>query len=268
MGRFQVPWREIDIQKADQLGIQIVRRRSGGGTVYHDPGNWNFCFLRGERELHRKENLEYVQAVLADQGIPISINERFDLTYLTDNGVKKVSGSAFKQQKDRSYHHATLLVDAKIEDLKGVLGTSSSLQVSGKGIKSHPSPVTNLLNHHEMSYGQWCKQWMKVFEIDYELSEVSSENSSELLEEVEALKNWSWLWGETPENEISFNEQNYWIKNKNGLILETNSELNSLVGLELKNQNCEKVENLLPLWEGLGESQVRILTNLLKKPNS
>ncbi|CAM9925400.1 unnamed protein product, partial [Chrysoparadoxa australica] len=212
MGRFQVPWREIDLVKADALKLLLVRRRSGGGTVYHDPGNWNFCFLRGDRELHREENLDMVIEVLKILGVSTHRNNRFDLTYHLEGSdgfeVKKVSGSAFKQQKDRSYHHATLLVDANLKSLKGTLGTRKGLNVEGKGIASHPSPVINLNDVCEtLHFENWIEEWKRFFhcsgpEVFLEESEVSLEK--------EALSDWGWLWGETPENRVVFKENGQW----------------------------------------------------------
>ena len=41
LGRFQNPWIECDIANIKRDNIHLVRRQSGGGTVYHDLGNIN-----------------------------------------------------------------------------------------------------------------------------------------------------------------------------------------------------------------------------------
>lgn len=263
MGRFQVPWREVDLIKAEEKNIQLVRRRSGGGTVYHDLGNWNFCFLKGERELSRVENLELVVEVLKGLGVTVRSNDRYDLVFDTAEGPMKVSGSAFKQQKDRSYHHATLLVNAELQNLKGVLGHSCRLEVLGKGIKSHPSPVINLGNITNIHYEDWCNQWKRIFEVSD--VEVLREDLEAVEIEREELRSWEWLWGETPENEVHLDSGNLTLKTKKGLVVEASPELKVLVGLRVKNQNCEKLNLLKSAWDGLCEEQVKILINLLKK---
>lgn len=72
-----------------------------------------------------------------------------------------VSGSAFKLVNARAYHHGTMLIDAKLGNLRGLLGTSKVRDFSAlshsplliflrqetlitKGVASVPSPVKNL----------------------------------------------------------------------------------------------------------------------------
>ena len=44
-GKNQNTIEEINQDGVDKLGVQVVRRFSGGGAVYHDMGNICFCFI-------------------------------------------------------------------------------------------------------------------------------------------------------------------------------------------------------------------------------
>ena len=203
LGRFQVPWREINFLKLVELNagredskIQVVRRRSGGGTVYHDRGNWNFCFVSKDRELNRLEHLGVIQRAMGSFNISLNINERFDLVFEKEDKNYKVSGCAFKQKRETSLHHGTLLIHADLGALKGILGQPKEWTLEGKGVKSTPSPVCNLAE--EGFTGSYDLFFLRVCEqLSCEFSELGYDEIDQ--KEVQALKSWDWLWGETPE---------------------------------------------------------------------
>lgn len=207
-GRFQVPWREMNFHAPRFLELTYVRRRSGGGTVYHDLGNWNFCIVRKGRELNRIKNLELIISVLKILGVEVSYNDRFDLVFKDKSDQDlKVSGSAFKQTKNMNLHHGTLLVEASLKDLKGTLGVTDGWELTGKGIASHPSPVTNLNEHgHNLTFDKWINAWLSFFELKPENHSPPSFSQLQSIEEERcALKSWQWRWGETPHHNISWN---------------------------------------------------------------
>lgn len=45
VGNFQNICREVHVETLQRLGIPVVRRMSGGGTVYHDLGNVNYTYI-------------------------------------------------------------------------------------------------------------------------------------------------------------------------------------------------------------------------------
>ena len=80
IGRHQNPWLECNIQECQKKGVAIVRRKSGGGTVYHDSGNLNCSFLKKRELYNRKQNLEFViSALKARWNIDLSLNKREDI---------------------------------------------------------------------------------------------------------------------------------------------------------------------------------------------
>lgn len=266
-GRFQIPWKEINFKKTNLESIPYVRRRSGGGTVYHDHGNWNFCIISKGRSLRREENLSLICDVLKDLGVIVRPNERFDLVYVGGQGqVKKVSGSAFKQTKDMSLHHGTLLMEAQLSDLKGSLGTTQGWQIEGKGINSVPSPVTNLFDHFSpFSFDEWCEAWRNKLTPHSACEELGASELSDVIEEANALDDWSWRWGETPHHKVYWEES--WVEIKKGIVAKhklANSQLD-LTGQKVCSFGRDELALLLKDCEPFEREQLEYLLSDKKR---
>jgi len=139
LGRYQNPWLECDLAALRADGVALARRQSGGGTVWHDPGNLCFTFFGPSDGFDRHENIRTVIRALASLGIPAETNDRLDLLLKG----KKISGSAFRQTAAGSFHHGTLLIRSDLARLSRYLQGDAGLTES-KGIKSVRSAVANL----------------------------------------------------------------------------------------------------------------------------
>lgn len=89
IGRHQNPWLEANFGPLNDLGIEVARRNSGGGTVYHDKGNLNLTFFTPRERYNRKQNLELISSALhREWGLKTEINNREDIVI---DGMYKVS---------------------------------------------------------------------------------------------------------------------------------------------------------------------------------
>jgi len=142
MGRNQDVYSEVDVDFCSTHNIPVFKRLSGGGTVYHDSGNLNYCFMSnripGESPLNNDFLLPIVK-VLADLGIDIEIGKRNDLWL---PGGNKVSGTASHIGKTRILHHGTLLYDADLD----MLGKSLSCDKEVKKSRCIASVHSNVIN--------------------------------------------------------------------------------------------------------------------------
>lgn len=94
IGRHQNPWTECNLSGMRRLGIPLARRRSGGGTVYHDLGNLNMTFFASKKAYDRQRNLKVVTEALRRlrPELVVQSTERFDILL---NGHYKISGRTF-----------------------------------------------------------------------------------------------------------------------------------------------------------------------------
>lgn len=242
VGRNQNPFKECNLKLLARDGIPFVRRKSGGGTVYHDMGNTNYSIMMPREVFDRRTNVELICRALHELDIPASVNERHDI--VVDG--KKISGSAFKLIQHRAYHHGTMLIDTDLSSLGQYLKVDRTSLVT-KGVASVRSPVTRLReSSFTIDHLSFCEatrtEFLKRYAYDTWRQNMEGEPitvDEEMIEGLEAvkairddMKTWEWMYGQTPEfsyqleKAFSWGTVNLTIKSKEGLI--THVDLDSM----------------------------------------
>ena len=139
IGRFQNPHSECNLPAMEKDGVQLVRRQSGGGAVYHDRGNLCYTLIGNKDEATKEENFDLIVEALARLGITSEQSGRNDILM----GGKKISGNAFQNTKTKFTHHGTLLVTSDLSVMANYL-TPSETKLASKAVKSVASRVGNL----------------------------------------------------------------------------------------------------------------------------
>lgn len=138
-GRNQNPSNECRLDLMGELGVLPVRRKTGGGAVFHDLQNLNFSFIVPQNYYDRVTSMQIVARALQSCGIDAAVNGRNDITV---DGCK-VSGNAYLSKDGVCLHHGTLLIAADTEKMERLL-TVGAEKFAGKGIRSVKSRVKNL----------------------------------------------------------------------------------------------------------------------------
>ena len=145
VGANQVINNEVNVDFCKEQNIQLFRRVSGGGAVYHDFGNLNYSFI-SNKDIKTltlgSDFLNPIVTVLESLNIQVEIGSRKDL-WLKDGF--KISGTASHFSKNRVLQHGTLLYDTDIFKLQTSLNSLQKDETL-KGTASVPSPVKNLRN--------------------------------------------------------------------------------------------------------------------------
>jgi len=140
IGRNQNPYRECNMEAVHRHNVKIVRRFTGGGTVYHDLGNVNYSFISSDSITSTADNLEIVQNALKKIGVNTIISGRNDITTLE---LQKISGTAQRKYKHAFLHHGTLLVSLD-KEMANLCLTPEQFKLSNKGIHSVKSRIINI----------------------------------------------------------------------------------------------------------------------------
>ena len=217
IGRFQNPWSECNTQKMEEDGIKLARRQSGGGAVFHDLGNTNFTFLSSKETFDKAVNNKIITNALNSFGLKTFASGRNDILVMTDEGEKKFSGSAFKETKDRSFHHGTVLINADMTKLGSYLNPNVK-KLQSKGITSVRARVTNLADlNADINHDEVCSRIIQEFFNHYQAECPIEILDHEYLKTIPALNthfqkmsDWNWRFGEAPQFNHQMTERFAW----------------------------------------------------------
>lgn len=211
VGKNQNTTEEINQKYCDDNGIEIVRRVSGGGAVYHDLNNLNYTIISNDKGGEAFDFKSFSQPVidaLASLGVKAEFTGRNDL----EIDGRKFCGNAQYVRSGRIMHHGCLMFDVDTSVLADALKVSKD-KIESKGIKSVRSRVTNIKEHlpnKDMTVSDFraaLKTHMneKFGMTDYEFT---PEDEKEI-QEIKAEKNdsWDWVYGKNPEFNIKRNRR-------------------------------------------------------------
>lgn len=140
-GRNQIIANEVDLDFCQNHGIDVMRRKSGGGCVYADMNNYMFSYISPSSEVVPTfgRYSAMIVYVLQTLGIDAHANGRNDIFV----GDCKIAGNAFYRLPNRAIAHGTLLVDYDAETISKAI-TPSKIKREAKGVASVAAHVTSL----------------------------------------------------------------------------------------------------------------------------
>ena len=206
IGKHQNTIEEINKQFVDKNGIQVVRRISGGGAVYHDFGNMNFSFITkySPEFFHNFEKFtKPLVETLREMGVEAELGGRNDIVV----GGRKISGNAQFTNLKSMFSHGTLLFNSNLDDVVQALNVKMD-KIESKGIKSVRSRVANIseLLSESITIHDFKERITNSIFKEYEslplyiLTDSEWEKVHKLSEQK--YRTWEWNFGRSPEFNI------------------------------------------------------------------
>ena len=142
--RQELPVVSFNKPYADAHKIRLVRRMSGGGTIYTDLGGWQFTFIEhsDQTQINFSQYIGPVVDAVRELGADAGFNGRNDL--LIDG--RKFSGNAQYRLPGCIVHHGSLLYDTDLAQMAAAT-TVDPYKIQSKSIKSVRDRVTNISEH-------------------------------------------------------------------------------------------------------------------------
>ena len=207
IGRNQNTVEEVNQRYVEEHGIHVVRRMSGGGTGYHDLGNFSYCFIQEEHGPARDFSVftRPVIEALHQMGVAgAKLEGRNDL--LIDG--KKFSGNAMYIRNGRMTAHGTILYDADLDAVTAALKPRAD-KIESKGIKSVRSRVTNIRPYVADAYQHLNTRefrdhlLLRIFGVNSRADVPEYTLSTDDWAQVAAIRaerfaNWDWNYGRSP----------------------------------------------------------------------
>lgn len=206
VGKFQNTIEEINQKYVEEKNINVVRRITGGGTIYTDMDGWQYSFITKNYKgggIDFKTFTQPIIEALEEQGISAVLNGRNDLQI----DGKKFSGNAQYIKGSTKLHHGSILFNTNVEEMVRSI-TVAEDKIISKGIKSVRDRVTNIYDHLEdknidslMFRDIMLESLLKNTNSTYKLTDKDIERINEIAKDK--FESWDWNYGASPKFNIT-----------------------------------------------------------------
>mgnify|MGYP006274133645 CR=1 FL=1 len=198
MGRFQAFEDEVESDYAEKNNVEVVRRLTGGGAMFAEPGNvitYSIYIPRDHVPDDFEESYEeldqFAVQALNDIGVSVEYAPLNDIEH--EKG--KIGGAAQLRKNNAVLHHTTMSYNLNIKEMLRVLRIGKE-KVSDKAVNSAEKRVSRISSHTNQSREEVIEKMIERFveEKNYEKSSLTREELEEaekIAEKKFSTKSWT-----------------------------------------------------------------------------
>ncbi|MEM5871325.1 MAG: biotin/lipoate A/B protein ligase family protein [Candidatus Aenigmatarchaeota archaeon] len=199
IGFFQSLEKEVDVKEARKMGVDVVRRYTGGGAVFHDK-ELTYSFVVSEKLVGKDVIKSYKKICNAIvEGLKlIGINSQFRPINDIVVNEKKISGNAQTRKEGFVLQHGTILIDVDVKKMFSLLKVPDE-KIKDKMIKNVEDRVTSIKKELGKEIDQKdlersiLKGFEKVFKVSFfesKLTDYEIKIAEKLCGEKYSTKEW------------------------------------------------------------------------------
>lgn len=198
IGRFQAYTDEVEHDYAREEDIEVVRRITGGGAMFCEPGNVITYSLYLPKEM-AAEDIEESYRELDEFAVNALNDLGVDASYQPLNDIKhpdgKLGGAAQLRKENAVLHHTTMSYDLDTEEMLKVLRIGKE-KVSDKAVKSAEQRVSRITDHIDAGREEVIRAIIRNFTEgkDFEetgLKDEELESAKKLAEQKFSSQDWN-----------------------------------------------------------------------------
>ena len=199
VGYFQKIGESVNLEECERRGVSIVRRKSGGSSIYTDRGQLIYGLVLSEHDLpeERADSFRIICQAIADALRLLGVDATYRPMNDVEVGGRKVSGNAQFRRKGSVLQHGTVIVDTDVKLMDAVL----KMNRTRKSELSRPSDrVTTLANllgsvpDMKAVKSSIASAFERTFDVEFTTSEITASEVSvvrKLVDERYSRKEWN-----------------------------------------------------------------------------
>ena len=193
IGYFQSMEEEVDVLKCSNMGVDVVRRITGGGAVLHE-FELTYTFITKNYPANILESYE-----LICEPVVLCMNRLgYNAKYVPLNDIvvdnKKISGNAQTRKNNTLLQHGTILLAVDIEKMFTTLKVPSE-KIKDKMINDVKARVTGINRSFEEVASNLKESFAEIFGaqiITYTLSSKEKKDTEKFIIEKYSSRQWNW----------------------------------------------------------------------------